>query len=75
MGKLSSEFLVARPSFLEGVARILDFAGFMTEYNRSRTSEEADLHALRTDWAILGEDMRAAARATVKEWKASVPRV
>jgi hypothetical protein len=72
MGKFTSEFLFARPSFLEGVGRILDFAGFMTEYNSSQTTEEADLKALRTDWAILGNDMRSAAEALVREWKASV---
>jgi hypothetical protein len=75
MGKLTSEFLFARPSFLEGVGRILDFAGSMTEYNQSQSPEEADLRALQADWAILGEDMRTAAQASVHDWKASVSRV
>ncbi len=60
MGKIQSLYLVAEPSFIEGVSRIFDFAGNMTVYNESDTPEEADLQALRADWEALAGDMRSA---------------
>jgi hypothetical protein len=60
MGKIRSLYLVAEPSFIEGVSRIFDFAGNMTFYNESDTPEEADLQALRADWEALAGDMRSA---------------
>lgn len=49
--------LYARPTFWEGIARILDFGDTLTEYNISSTPEEADLEALRSDWYAIGQDM------------------
>lgn len=57
-----SRILFARPSFLEGVARIFDFAGTLSEYNRSRTGEEADYQALLSDWLAVGDDIREASQ-------------
>lgn len=53
-----SGLLYARPSFMEGVARLFDLGGTLNEYNRSTTPEEADLLALRSDWEALGQDFR-----------------
>jgi hypothetical protein len=55
-----SSILFARPSFLEGVGRILDFTNLLNEYNRSLTPEQADELGLRADWHAIGEDMRLA---------------
>ena len=55
-----SRILFARASFLEGVARIFDFAGTLSEYNRSRTGEESDYQALLSDWLAVGDDIREA---------------
>lgn len=52
-----SLFLCARPSFAEGVARILDFGGTLNEYNRSLTPEQADYLALQADWRLIGMDL------------------
>jgi len=52
-----SLFLCARPSFVEGVARILDFGGALNEYNRSLTPEQADYLALHADWRLIGMDL------------------
>jgi hypothetical protein len=60
MGGLS-DFLYARPSFVEGAARILDFGNTLTEYNQALTAEQADAIAMRQDWAAVGKDIRAAA--------------
>ena len=52
-----SDFLFARPSFLEGVARIFDLGDTMNEYNVSDTGHEADADAIRMDWAAIGQDI------------------
>lgn len=55
-----SNFLFASPSFLEGVARILDFGATLNNYNYSQSDEEADTIALWMDWAMVGNDLRSA---------------
>lgn len=57
---IESDFLFARPSFFEGVARIVDLGGSLNAYNRSRTPEEADARAIYEDWRALGHDVRVA---------------
>jgi hypothetical protein len=55
-----SNFLFARPSFAEGVARLADFGGTLNQYNSSSSGQEADELALWADWCAVGEDMQAA---------------
>ena len=55
-----TDFLYARPSFAEGVGRLMDFGNALNEYNRSATPREADERALRADWYAVGDDLRAA---------------
>jgi hypothetical protein len=56
----TSDLLFTRPSFLEGVARILDFGNTLQEYNTSISPEMADYRALMADWQAVGEDMMRA---------------
>lgn len=49
--------LYARPSFLEGMARVLDFGGTLNEYNSSLSEEQADCLALNADWMAVGQDL------------------
>lgn len=56
----TTDFLFARPSALEGIGRILDFAGSYNQYNTSPTPEEADARAIRSDFEAVGRDLRAA---------------
>jgi len=58
MSQLST-FLFASPSFLEGIARILDVGGTLQEYNRSPSGDEADCKAIAADWLAIGEDLQA----------------
>ena len=58
-----SDFLFARPSFLEGIARILDFGNTLNEYNYSQSEEDADENALWMDWAMVGSDLRIATKS------------
>ncbi|MFC1613489.1 hypothetical protein ACFL23_04110 [Patescibacteria group bacterium] len=55
-----STFLFARPSFIEGMARIMDLGSTLQVYNESKTAKEADLKALRKDWEAVGEDISCA---------------
>jgi hypothetical protein len=56
-----SDFLFARPSFLEGVARVIDTAGALNQYNRMPSAQEADALAMWSDWAAVGAEIAAAA--------------
>ena len=58
----STDFLFASPSFLTGMARIFDLAATLERwsYNRSRTGQEADGWAIANDWAVVGQDLKAA---------------
>lgn len=60
MSSLRSYRLFAPPSFLSGVARLWDWSGAMTAYNRDGTPAEADYAAIRSDWEAVGDDLRAA---------------
>ncbi len=48
----------AVPTFITGLARILDFAGSMTQYNRIPHPLDADRIAIAADWAAVVADMR-----------------
>lgn len=50
-------FLFAKPSFAEGMARIMDLGNTLNEYNRSLTPEQADFIALAMDYQALGQDL------------------
>jgi len=58
---ISSDFLVARPSAVSGIARFFDFGATFDEYNSSRTTEEADSNSMYADWAVVGDSIRSAA--------------
>lgn len=52
-----SNYLYARPSLVEGVARIIDVGGTLQEYNTALTPEQADYLALLSDWSVVGDDL------------------
>ena len=49
--------LFAEPSFVEGVARVIDLGATLQEYNYSNTEKEADAKALYRDWLTVGQDL------------------
>lgn len=52
-------YTVDLPSFIDGIARIFDFGGFLDDYEPAfGTPAEQDLAALRSDWLAVGQDMR-----------------
>ncbi len=52
-----SFFLFARPSFLEGIARLFDFSNSLNVYNEVSTGREADGIATWIDWNVVGQDL------------------
>ena len=65
---MGTDFLYARPNFLGGMASAMDLGGtLVSEYNRSRTPNSADLQALKSDWAIVGMDLDDALRRFSEE--------
>lgn len=55
-----TDFLFNMPSVISGVASLLDIGGTLVQYNDSRTPDEADIMALRSDFLAIGNDMRSA---------------
>ena len=53
-----SEYLYARSSFWEGVARLVDVSGSLSVYNSALTPREADNLALLSDWVVVGDDLK-----------------
>ena len=49
-----------RPGFFEGLARIIDLGNTLDDHPRFRSAPEADTFALRSDWIIVGQDIRNA---------------
>ena len=50
-------YLYANPSFLSGVARLLDFGNTYDDYNRAPTGRQADSLGMLWDWAKVADDM------------------
>ena len=59
--------LYARPSFWEGLARLIDIGGTLNDYNMFESDEQADTRALLSDWEAVGGDLRAAMEQFEKE--------
>ena len=59
-----SDILFARPSFVEGMARIMDFGNTLSEYNRS---PDPDAIAIAADWNAVAEDLYKAIEQVTQE--------
>jgi len=64
---ICTDFLFAMPSFVGGMASVLDLGATLTVYNECRTGEEADARAMACDWRVVGEDIRLALDRLRKE--------
>jgi hypothetical protein len=62
-----TDFLYARPSFLEGMARVMDIGGTLNFYNDSESTVEADAKALMADWYAIGDDLKRAVEIAAAE--------
>ncbi|MFH1187949.1 MAG: hypothetical protein V1688_03770 [bacterium] len=58
--KTKTFYLFARPSFVSGMAGVLDLGANLQFYNESETAEDADNIALLNDWKQVGNDLKIA---------------
>lgn len=56
----NTDFLFVTPSFVNGMGRSIDLFGSFSEYNISKTPQEADARALRNDVRAIGDDFKKA---------------
>ncbi len=52
--------LFSTPSVLEGISRLIDFGSTLNVYNSSKTAEDADCKAIKSDWEAVGKDIKKA---------------
>ena len=57
---MRTDYLFATPSFLSGVARLLDLSGRFDAYNDSDDAALADARAIYSDWRMVGQDLAGA---------------
>ena len=69
---MRTDYLFAMPSFLTGVARLLDLSGRFDVYNDSSDEAIADARAIYSDWRMVGQDLAGA--MTVVERQVTTPR-
>ena len=55
-----TDFLFAMPSFIDGMASVLDMGANRVEYNESSTGKTADAIAIYNDWKRVGKDLISA---------------
>lgn len=63
-----SDFLFARPSFIDGVMSIVDLFGVSQEYNDSKSEDSADSRAIRADANAIKADFITAYNSTVASY-------
>ena len=66
--KTRTDFLLPRNNFLVGMGSVLNIAGKYFDYKYSRTGLEADAKALRSDWEMVGNDLRDAKQGFEKKY-------
>ena len=64
---MRTDHLFATPSFLSGVARLLDLSGRFDVYNDSVDPSIADARAIYSDWCMVGQDLAGAMTVVVRE--------
>ena len=58
MSRENSFYLFARPSFVEGISRVLDLGNTLQIYNEHEAEREADFAAIKRDWKAVGKDIK-----------------
>ena len=64
-----SFFLFSMPSFIGGMASIMDIGSTLNVYNESIDEDTADYRAQKSDWTAIGKDIRGALAAWEKAIK------
>lgn len=53
-----TDFLFKRRGFFTGFSSVLSIAGDKNKFNTSKSGKEADKKAIRSDWEMIGNDIR-----------------
>lgn len=53
-----TDYLFKKRSFLTGAGSVIGIFGQPNKFNKSNSGEEADLKALKSDWEMVGLDLR-----------------
>lgn len=62
-----TDLLFARPSFISGMASVLDLGSTLVNFNAAPTPDIADARAVRSDWRSVGNDIRSAMNTHERE--------
>ena len=60
MNEIKTDFLFSTPTFLGGIASVLDISGNLEGFNSSASGEVADAKAINNDWKMVGKDLSEA---------------
>ena len=55
-----TDFLFPKRSFWTGFSSILNVFGNQNKFNTSKSGQEADCKALKSDWEMIGKDIQNA---------------
>ncbi|MEQ1733108.1 MAG: hypothetical protein ABL940_05510 [Bacteroidia bacterium] len=58
--KKRTDFLFPKRNFWSGFSSVLNIYGNPNKFNSSKTGEEADCKAIKSDWEMIGEDFKYA---------------
>jgi hypothetical protein len=53
-----TDFLLPKRDFWTGASSVFNIFGEENKFNTSKSGEEADLKALKSDWEMIGEDFK-----------------
>lgn len=70
--KYKTDFLVAQPSFLSGMARLADFRGLFDDYNRTPEHLNPDARAFNNDLNVVLQDLRNAVKEEQQKLRGEV---
>lgn len=54
-----TDFLFPKRNFLTGFSSILSLFGEQNKFNTSKSGQEADIKAIKSDWEMIGEDIKS----------------
>jgi hypothetical protein len=54
--EIRTDFLIKKRGFFSGFSSIFNLSGEISDFNTSKSGEEADLKAIASDWKMIGKD-------------------
>lgn len=57
---INKAFGIRKPSFIRGMARVIDICATLNNYNYLNNADEVDYCATKSDWVVVGKDIEIA---------------